>query len=37
MSLATYLLGTAVIVLTAMVTAVVWLRRKMDRIYDGLE
>jgi nitrate reductase gamma subunit len=37
MSLAAYLLGAAAVVLTLIATIIVWLRRKYDRIYNGLE
>ena len=37
MSLAVYLLGAAAVVLTLVAAIIVWLRRKYDRIYNGLE
>jgi hypothetical protein len=37
MGLAAYLFGTVVIALALFVGGLVWLRRKFDRIHDGLE
>lgn len=37
MSVAAYLLAAAAVVLTLIAVTIVWLRRKYDRIYNGLE